>query len=396
MLNLGQVRRIVFAIALGVWWLSVPRVNAEPITGQTPDAHLTPQLTWQAPPTCPAPKPLPSMRTAATFERGPSVVVVTETGGFGAVMLARWGGHELTRRFSARTCDEINGAVLVSLSLLDAGTAELSPVGSAPETEPVVGDVTAPSDAPNPAPNDASTSPPPASNLDPGLPATLPNEANGAVPDPTPVAAETRADSANAAEALPRAPAAAAPKGEEKTVPAAPSDGETASLPLVETVGLVIGAGTDSLQWATAGVGGAVSMGVGAWRGSLQVTGSRSLTTAAMAGVDVQVWLGEPRLQACHGWNGTLRWAVCAAGFVTFLRATATNVEQPTADWTWLPGAGLDGEFAVQLTNRWEWVTRLELSVRAHRADLFVEGRGKLVELGPVAGRVWLGPRWTL
>lgn len=378
MLDQRLVRRFIFAIALGVRWLSPSVINAQttaashaattrepaPAAVTTEGANSTssalailPPLVWSTPPDCPAPSPLPAHHDEAPFEVLPAVHVNAEPGGFRAAVSARANGQELRRELTARTCDEINRAVLVSLSLLDAEAhdsnatpasgAEAQPVERTPAESPTL----PPTNPPAPEPVDDFTDAPET----PEVPFELP---------PTP-----------------------------KTSDAA------ATLRL----SLLVGSGTEALQLWTGGGGVAFSLARGSWSGALQLTGSwplHAVSSGAMSSgaasnsaVELDIWLGESRLRVCGGRGETVHWDVCAAGVVTLLAATAPEISTPKQDWTWLPGVGVDAHLTLPWVGNWSWVTELELTLRAHRAEFFVEGRGRVFELRQIGARLWLGPQ---
>lgn len=368
MLDQRRVRRFIFAIALGVRWLSPSAINAQTTAAShaaatresapaavtteggnsTPSALASlPPLVWSTPPDCPAPSPLPAHHEEAPFEVAPAVHVNAEPGGFRAAVSARANGQDLRRELTARTCDEINRAVLVSLSLLDAEAHDSNATpASDTEAKPV-----------ERAPAESPTLPP----TDPAAPEPIDDFADA--------------------------------PGTQEVPSELPPTPKTSDAAATLRLSLLVGSGTEALQLWTGGGGVAFSLARGSWNGALQVTGSWPLHAVSSSAVELDIWLGESRLRVCRGQGETVHWDVCAAGVVTLLAATAPEISTPKQDWTWLPGVGVDAHLKLPWVGNWSWVAELELTLRAHRAEFFVDGRGRVFELRQIGARLWLGPQ---
>jgi hypothetical protein len=286
----------------------LPPALLAPTLGNPED---TQQVNWLAPATCPATTPLPQFTAETPFEIAPSVRVDAEPGGFRAIVAARANGHELQREFTAQTCPEINGAVLVSLSLLNA-TAQETPAPEPPQFAQFA-DV---------APVDSASARPLGSDVPGERPATAErvedvprHTAEGAIAPPK-------------VQSQRRVVADATPHGSSNPM----TDGHQTDI--LTSASLLLGGGTEALQLWVGGGGAAVALGRGRWSGVFQVTGTWPVHAVTRRTVALDMWLGEPRFKVCRHQGATLRWSVCAAGFVTFLRASAPRIEQPGSDWT--------------------------------------------------------------
>lgn len=355
----SRLRRVQHsALLLGLIslvWIAWPRVA----TAQVSE--------WQADPGCPAPTnlPLASLGRRADAPADDLSVRVTVTavpGGWRAVLAAsEHDGSPLGERVLEHpTCEELNRAVLVSLSVL---------LGTQSPVAPEEGLPAAPTDSTaSPAP--ATTTPAPDETTAPNSPASAPSS-DAALPLPA-------SQAGPAAPASPVEPAAGiATAGEENNAPeerresnaAAPLDEPPATN--VSPLGSlprptfdIYGGGVFGLESTDARtLGGALSVLASNRDWGLRLNGGFRLSTGNVAdNPDVRFRVASGSVSACK-YFGAATWLVCAGPLVERLHGTVPEASNPDAE-AWLLGGSVGVSTLRHTRDTWGWFAQLDVQVR--------------------------------
>lgn len=305
---------------------------------------------WQAAPGCPAPSEVPVTLRALEGDRADDLsvrVTVTATeGGWRAILEAS--DHSGTpmgeRILEHSTCEDLNRAVLVSLSVL-LGTQ--SPV----ETETIDPEAVTPN----------ATQPEPAT-----VPATTPTAPTEVPPSPP----TTEAPLANApqTEEVPAQPAQ--PEREPAPTRQEPSRPESSVMPQTDPgIPLTL----DLFPALLAALEGTSANAVGAGLGGLVASGSwgarlggevRSSVGAVAEDPTASFWAVSGSLQGCKYFTESNAWLLCVGPMLEQLHGSVPAASRPNAT-AWLAGGSLSLSLVQrEPSNAFGWFASLELHVR--------------------------------
>jgi hypothetical protein len=321
--------------------------------------------TWDADPGCPAPTnfPLASLGRRADAPADDLSVRVTVTaveGGWRAVLAAsEHDGSPLGERVLEHpTCEELNRAVLVSLSVLLGTRSPLAP------------------DVPSGTPG-ADTGSIPATEAAPVAPASAVESAETGAPTETVAPTET---GAAPADARPEAPAQPVLQRAEVTERRSPEDRRLAAAstphdeppteivsprwslpkPTFDVYGGVV-FGLESTDARTVGGMAAVLASNRDWGARLN-GGLRFSTGNVADNPDVKFWVASGAASACK-YFGAATWLVCAGPVVERIHGTVPEASEPDAE-AWLLGGSVGVSTLRHTRDTWGWFAQVELQLR--------------------------------
>ena len=303
----------------------------------------------------------PEWARSADAREGPASVQVRISGGpshWLATLRVRYeNGSAGLRQLSAASCAELQRAVAVTLSLLEASS-------SLPEPDIAPGTVAAAAKA-------ARESPVPVSSA-------APDVAPSVALAPALLAAARRAG--NTEDAGPER------DGQEPDAHARRGFLRVSSL------------------WAIAGdrfaeLGAALAGGVwlGSWGARAELSARQPLVRVpAERGFSLQLQRYALGLEPCVRRLGAVEWGVCTGPRLELVRGLAVGPSEPAADAVWLPGWGGGSWLRLPLSATWALSAELQSSWSLRRAQASVLPWGKIYELPRLDSSLLFGAEWTL
>jgi hypothetical protein len=300
------------------------------------------------------------------------VDVTGEAGRWRATLRVRYAnGSEGTRRITARSCAQLQLAVAVTLSLLDAA----APLPQAAEE----GSAGVPTRA---------TTPPAAVAR-----ATAADEPHAEPARAAPVAISEPAAPVDRPLWLPAPAFLPAGSADAGTVAVRPAERR----PLrgfVRASSLLAMAGTRFGELGAALGGGAW---LGAWGARVELSARRPLARLAAAhDFTLELRRYAAALEPCVRSGGALELSVCGGPQLELIHGLALGPSQPASDLVWLPGLGAGSWLRLPLSSRWALSAELKASWSLRQAQASVAPWGAVYELPRLSVGLLLGAEWAL
>lgn len=316
---------------------------------------------WEADPGCPAPTNLPltalgRRSDAPADDLSVRVTVSAVPGGWRAVLAAsEHDGSPLGERVLEHpTCEELNRAVLVSLSVLLGTQSPLA--AESPETAPAAEAGSIP----------AAPETPPADGTPPTTEVAHPEPASEPAPPQPEQSAQTPAPPLQGAEVTERrTPAERRAAATDSTPTDEPSDAAgvprwTLPRPTFDVYGGVV-LGFEATDART--LGGAASLLASNRDWGVRVNGGFRASTGNVAdNPDVKFWVASGTASACK-YFGSATWLLCAGPILERLHGTVPEASTTDAE-AWLLGGSVGISTLRHTRDTWGWFAQLELQVR--------------------------------
>jgi hypothetical protein len=323
---------------------------------------------WQADPGCPAPTnlPLASLGRRADAPADDLSVRVTVTaveGGWRAVLAAsEHDGSPLGERVLEHpTCEGLNRAVLVSLSVLLGTQSPVAPDATEGAPNVDAGSVNVAGTA-GAAPAQDATTPEATTTGTTGIPVDVADAAPPVTDEPAvaPEAALLQPAEVTERRSPAERHAAAADEVHDAPPPELVSPRWSLPKPTFDVYGGVV-LGLEATEARTVGGEAAVLASDRNW--GVRVNGGLRFSAGNVANdPDVKFWVASGTLSACK-YFGAATWLVCAGPLVERIHGTVPAASNPDAE-AWLLGGSVGISTLRHTRDTWGWFAQLELQVR--------------------------------